>query len=170
MSDPLVRWLPIEGLPGYEISDQGGMRSFRHAHGMSVRPHNIYPVFHGDKKRYQFRRDGKYVSRWVHRLVLEAFVGKCPPGYITEWMDECRFNNHVDNLRWVERSKASSRFHSRVRGIFPKPKLEVFQVFEILDSDDKNSVLAEKFGVTREAIWKIRTGRTWSSITGLEAK
>jgi HNH endonuclease len=43
---------------------------------------------------------GRVVHRWVHRLILEAFVGPCPSG-----MEACHFNgerddNRIANLRW----------------------------------------------------------------------
>lgn len=51
----------------------------------------------------RFKLDGKPVLRRVHRLVLEAFVGPCPPG-----MEGCHNNgdptdNRLANLRWDTR-------------------------------------------------------------------
>ncbi len=52
------------------------------------------------------RLNGQGVTRQVHRLVLEAFVGPCPPG-----MECCHFpdqdptNNRLENLRWDTKSK-----------------------------------------------------------------
>ncbi len=48
-----------------------------------------------------FSLAGKSMVRYVHRLVLEAFVGPCPNG-----MEACHFpdrdpsNNRLTNLRW----------------------------------------------------------------------
>lgn len=48
------------------------------------------------------RREGEKRSRGalVHRLVLEAFVGPCPPGMQTRHLDGDPGNNHLGNLRW----------------------------------------------------------------------
>jgi hypothetical protein len=44
-------------------------------------------------------RGGVKKSRAVHRLVLEAFVGPCPPGYQCCHWDGVATNNRVENLR-----------------------------------------------------------------------
>ncbi len=41
---------------------------------------------------------------WVHRLVLIAFVGDCPPGKECCHNDGDATNNRVENLRWDTRS------------------------------------------------------------------
>ena len=45
-------------------------------------------------------RDGTKCSRHVHRLVLEAFLGPCPPGLICCHNDGDPANNRLSNLRW----------------------------------------------------------------------
>lgn len=37
----------------------------------------------------------------AHRLVLEAFVGPCPPGYECDHINEIRDDNRLENLRWM---------------------------------------------------------------------
>lgn len=37
----------------------------------------------------------------VHRLVLETFVGKCPPGMQGDHINRNRTDNRLENLRWV---------------------------------------------------------------------
>lgn len=44
----------------------------------------------GNAKKYQY----------VHRLVLEAFVGACPEGLQTRHLDNDPRNNRLDNLCW----------------------------------------------------------------------
>lgn len=39
-------------------------------------------------------------SKYVHRLVLEAFVGPCPDGMVACHWDDNPENNHLNNLRW----------------------------------------------------------------------
>ena len=45
-------------------------------------------------------RDGVERTPRVHRLVMEAFAGPCPPGLETRHLDGDRLNNTVDNLRY----------------------------------------------------------------------
>lgn len=39
-------------------------------------------------------------NKYIHRLVLEAFVGPCPDGMEALHSDGNKTNNNVDNLRW----------------------------------------------------------------------
>lgn len=45
-------------------------------------------------------REGRAYSKVVHRLVLEAFVGPCPPGMEGCHNDGHKQNNRLGNLRW----------------------------------------------------------------------
>ncbi|MCW0984045.1 helix-turn-helix domain-containing protein [Agrobacterium sp. BT-220-3] len=46
----------------------------------------------------------KLPPRAVHRLVLEAFEGPCPPGMETLHLDDNPSNNTIDNLQWNTRA------------------------------------------------------------------
>jgi hypothetical protein len=51
--------------------------------------------------RISLRRDGKRCNKLVNILVLEAFVGPCPPGMETcHDPDPTPANNRLENLRW----------------------------------------------------------------------
>lgn len=49
---------------------------------------------------FRLRRGGKTLKRYVHRLVLETFVGPCPEGMEGCHGDGDRANCHLENLRW----------------------------------------------------------------------
>lgn len=102
-------WRPIVGFEGrYEISDHGNVRSLDRYETLS----NGHRRFHrgGPKAatlnptgyRYvHLRRDAQGCKRFVHALVLEAFVGPRPaPGMHGCHNDGNPLNNHVANLRW----------------------------------------------------------------------
>ena len=117
------RWKPVVGYEGhYEVSDHGRVRSL----DREVEASNQYgPVV----KKYKGRalkpkantngrlqvnlwRDGKGTWLQVHRLMLEAFRGSCPPGHEACHWDDDPTNNKLDNLRWDTRS---SNMLDRVR-------------------------------------------------------
>lgn len=58
------------------------------------------------------RFDGKSITRTVHSLVLEAFVGPRPDGMEGCHWDDDPSNNRVENLRWGTRS---DNMNDRVR-------------------------------------------------------
>lgn len=57
-------------------------------------------------------------SHWVHRLVLETFVGPCPDGMEGCHNDGNPTNNVLGNLRWDthEENTADVRKHGTLRG------------------------------------------------------
>ncbi len=96
-------WLPIAEFNGlYEVSNRGNVRSSprQGSKGGIVKP-SI------DARGYQkvslYNKGRK--ARWVHRLVLEAFVGLSPEGTECCHGDGNPSNNHLTNLRWATRSE-----------------------------------------------------------------
>jgi hypothetical protein len=88
----VTEWRAVLGFPGYEVSDDGQVRSVdrvvvqegrwggtirRRLTGGPLRPaiakRGGYPIV-------KFRKDGRQVTRSVHSLVAETFIGPRPPG------------------------------------------------------------------------------------------
>ena len=91
-------WKPIDGFDGYEISDQGRVRSW----WVGDEPRLLALGHHTDGYRQvSLYRDGKRYSRLVHRLVALTFLPPPTP----EQTHVCHgdgnpSNNRVGNLRW----------------------------------------------------------------------
>ncbi len=51
--------------------------------------------------RVEMWKNGKRKQKYVHRLVAEAFIGPCPPGYSVDHIDNNPTNNCVSNLRYL---------------------------------------------------------------------
>lgn len=107
------RWLPIVGYEGhYEVSDHGRVRSLTRAIPGN-RPGSVSHRSGQIRKLKAQKRGGHLVVALhssgrrrdilVHRLVLEAFVGKCPEGLEGLHWDDDPTNNHLTNLRWETR-------------------------------------------------------------------
>jgi len=76
------RTAPIEGFPGYDVSDDGKVFS-KVASGKGGRHGRFELAQSLDKDGYAYvrlTRGGKRYKRKVHHLVLEAFVGSRPSG------------------------------------------------------------------------------------------
>ena len=100
-------WLPIPGWPNYEVSDLGRVRNIN---GRVLKPftksHSYLAVdlHHGDAMR----------RAYVHRLVLESFVGACPAGCEAYHVNDVATDNRLANLRWTPHAhNISNRRHSR---------------------------------------------------------
>lgn len=97
------RWLPIPGFRRlYEVSDRGRVRSLVRRTKTGKR---------GGKLLHPGRNDGGYLHvslyrknkpriRYVHVLVLTAFLGPCPKGQEARHGDGRRGNNRLSNLCW----------------------------------------------------------------------
>jgi hypothetical protein len=126
------QWRPVLGFEGlYSVSDQGRVRSLDRTieagnrwGGVSrqQRPGRVLAPrvktlrkLTGNVYTYasvNFSRDGVITTHAVHRLVLEAFVGPCPPGQETCHGPGGSTDNRLVNLRW---GTYSENAYDRVR-------------------------------------------------------
>lgn len=108
------QWLPVVGYEGlYEVSDLGRVRSVDRVvmrrGGIPVRRKGQVMTFtarahHGDLK-VTLSRGGKGKTWLVHRLVLTAFRGPCPPSLECLHGNGNSADNRLVNLRWGTRSE-----------------------------------------------------------------
>jgi hypothetical protein len=59
------------------------------------------------------QRPGARISKRVHRAVLEAFVGSCPPRHEASHLDNDPFNNRLENLAWETAKENMARIKRR---------------------------------------------------------
>lgn len=64
------------------------------------------------------KRPGRTHDRKVHQLVLEAFVGPRPEGFVGCHWDDDPSNNRLENLRWD--TESANRFDSVRNGTHPE--------------------------------------------------
>lgn len=90
------RWLPHPRFTDYEVSDQGRVRSLKRRIPVVLRPKRAGADYLAVKILHQRRA----LYPYVHRLVLETFVGFRPEGKQACHNDGMRHNNALSNLRW----------------------------------------------------------------------
>ena len=99
-------WKPAPGYVGVMVSDQGRVRGEL---GHILRGgDNGSGYIHVEVRT----DDGERRHKYVHRLVLETFVGPCPPGMQACHWDDVPTNNALSNLRW---DTPSENMRDRVR-------------------------------------------------------
>ena len=105
-------WRAIPGWEGaYEVSDRGRVRSVERrtwcprgkGFWRKVPAKILSPAVSRGYLRVTLQRSGRVESQAVHRLVLLAFVGPCPPGLEACHYDDDPANNALSNLRWDTR-------------------------------------------------------------------
>lgn len=173
----VIRYLPVDGFPGYEIGSDGTYRSQKAAPGRPRLRGDQWHVMKGHDNGQGYLvanlyRDGRRHVRYVHRLVLEAFVGPCPDG-----MEACHdpdrdtTNNRLDNLRWDtrkenHRDKAVHGTLLRGSGIVGS-KLDENAVIDIRRLCDRGVCqreIAEMYGVGQTLVSLIKHRKVWQHV------
>lgn len=171
-------WKPVVGREGrYEVSNLGRVRSLRSVHHNCDVPRKVpliltqYPSARGWVRVMLARgkRSGRMTS--LHRTVLEAFAGPCPPGHQAAHLDNNRQNNVASNLVWATPKENCA--HKRIHGTDPtgernpNAKLREVDVREIRAARSNGlpaKDLAERFGVSIATIRSIDKGLVWKHV------
>jgi hypothetical protein len=110
---------------------------------------------------------GKIKAFYVHRLVLEAFIGPCPEGMECRHLDGNPKNNRLDNLYWgTGKENATDRVRHGTGGYGeknPSCKLSPSEVEEIKSycrQGMSQRKVAKLFGVTQSHVSLIMQGKT----------
>lgn len=112
-----MQWKSVPGFDGhYEASDTGLIRSLDRMITTVSRTGKPYPQLRpgrilkpgkiGVSDHLHVVLEGR-VDRTVHALILETFVGPCPPGREALHRDDDPSNNNLSNLSWGTRSENS---------------------------------------------------------------
>lgn len=102
MTELTETWRAIQGWPGYEVSDQGRVRSNRGAHGWRIL--KCGPGLTGYPQTYLWIRPARRTAK-VHVLVMEAFVGPRPEGMDIRHLNGDRTDARLSNLAYGTRSE-----------------------------------------------------------------
>ena len=115
--------------------------------------------------------DKRHVSRVVHRMILEAFVGKRSPGKVCRHLDGDPTNNRVDNLCWGSHSENMAdrdRHGNTARGeMSARAKLTTADVLAIrgLSAAGLSAPkIASRFGVSSSTVLCIVRRKSWAHV------
>lgn len=102
-------WTPIPSCPGYEINRDGAVRSLRRADPCELK------TWRNTQNGYLYLKlvvDGRRISRTVHSLVAETFIGPRPIGKVVRHLDGDSMNNTPGNIAYGTQLQ---NFHDQVR-------------------------------------------------------
>lgn len=158
----IVEWVTCPSHPNYEVSRLGVVRHLRKG--------STQPVY-TDKDGYlkvSLRRDGVSKNKSIHRLVLEAFVGPCPPGKECRHINGDPADNRAANLAWATHAENCAdrvRHGTQLKGEqHPNARATQVQVdaaFALIDAGWASQRIADAVGVSVHTVNDIKRGRTW---------
>lgn len=169
-------WKSIPGFPGYEVSKQGQVRSYRKQTGFSkwvidqIPQRILKPSLAGRYLGVILRLDGKAYRKRIAELVLLAFVGPRPEGLEICHNDGDPHNNHLSNLRYDTHiaNMNDAVIHGNI--CLDSRKLTNEQAKSIrlqyTSSNVTQRELAEKYSINRATIADIVTGKSYKEAGG----
>ena len=178
LNTPVEIWKPVLGFPGYEVSNQGRVRSYYRAcpNGQLVvtTPQKILKS-HSSNSPYpsvSLAKNGKYFRIHVHRLILLSFVGPPAPGYEACHNDGIPTHCTLDNLRWdtisnnhLDKNKHGTMSHGTKRY---NSKFTDEQILEIRSLHANNyryqREIAKMFNVSASVINSIVNHKSWKHL------
>lgn len=106
-SNPTVSYADVPGFPGYRVGTDGSVwRCWVNCPKGRIK-RDIWKQMKiaVHRKGYLYVNltpvgGGKYKTFRVHRLVLEAFIGPCPPGMKGRRLNGVKADCRLDNLAW----------------------------------------------------------------------
>lgn len=171
-------WKTIPEYPEYVISKGGvvARKLFRNGHVSKLLSEPRPISTHREKRGYIrvfLHLNGVRRSELVHRLMLMAFSGPCPDGMECSHLDGDPSNNSIENLKWVTRKE--NHRHKIIHGTHQSGEKNTFSsisettakniVLSLLDGKSPTEVAKEN-NTTLAVVSGIRTGRTWTHISG----
>lgn len=169
--------VPVGGFEHlYEVSTWGRIKRVGHVRYSSV---PIGRITEGGShvngyRIFALRNAGRTHAILVHRLVLLAFVGPCPPGHVANHRDSDRSNNRLSNLEYV--TERANHLHAAVKGRYGKSfgslrqnaKLNESAVRDIrcrLGAGEPVRAIARQYTVSPAIIARIKRGEGWKHVT-----
>lgn len=177
----MPEWRVVPSFPNYEISNEGQIRRCKQTRsGLASKPGYVM-------KQHE---DSGYLATWlthggankfvyVHRLVLEAFVGPCPKGLECNHKNLDRHDNTIENLEWISHSENVKHAYRhgcggghggevpQIRGEkHPKAKLTEAEVLKIrersAEGESGYSIAKDYPIVSSGTVADIIAGRSWA--------
>lgn len=149
------RWAAIQGFPNYLVSNLGRIKNvkFNRVLNPSLSKKNGY-------LRVNLCSDNKCVTKLVHKLVVDGFIGEIPNGLEINHIDGIKTNCKIENLELVTPSE-NVRHAFKIGLRRPTYKkvmcVENGKIFKSLKE------AAEKMGVNRTHVSMVISGKAPSA-------
>jgi len=182
----LEEWRPIEGYEGfYEVSNLGRVRSLdRVVKGCPgqqkpIKGRLLKPLLRSHGYLYVcLCKEGKKKNYFIHRLVAVAFLGQPPEGHVVCHGSKGQQCNKVTNLSWgtykqnsgPDRVRDGTDKRGEKHGLAKLNEMQVRVIRRLIESKTMtNREIGEIFGVSKQCIKHIKSGRSWKHLKPAKA-
>ncbi len=165
------------GFPGYRVGSDGSIWSWKCKAGTKKkRWKQLIPWMARGYKVIGLNIDQKRHYRYIHRLVLESFVGPCPNGYEGCHKNSNPTDNDLKNLRWDTpknncRDRTDRGLHiqktgrGESHGMAKLTKLQVIEIRELFTTGNyTKKKLANMFNTSHVNACDIINRNTWKEV------
>lgn len=163
-----VEYRIVVGFPKYRVGSDGSVWSKKATWWKRLKPKALKSYGH----QYVTLMPGT-AYRYIHRLVLEAFVGPCPEGLQScHDPDPDPSNNNLSNLRWgtpKENMADKMRLNRQHKGEqIVQSKLTEEQVREIrtaVAQGERQQAVGNRYGVRQGIVSQIVNRKIWKHVS-----
>lgn len=162
-------WKDVMGFEShYEISNLGSIRRKAGSYNTpKTRPVKSHIMPNGYVQA-QLWMHNKAFHRYVHRLMLEAFVGLCPEGMECCHNDGNRQNNRLDNLRWdthlsniTDTARHGNRCRGESQGSSKLTEADVLAIRCMIASGTPYDDICARYKISKPHVTRIKQRKVW---------
>jgi HNH endonuclease len=170
-SNSTVEYREIQGFPEYRIGTDASFWS-RYTRGCHGQVRDKWHRLKGSHDNWGYptvtlRKNGKACMKRVGVLMLETFIGPCPPGHECRHLDDIKSHNTLDNLKWgtrheniVDAFRNGGRVSGEKHRLAKLTDAQVAEMRAMRATGTKLRIIAEKFGVKIMQASRICSGKS----------
>lgn len=170
----MTEYRTIPGYDGYRFGDDGSVWSrWGKNGGLTDQWHQLRgtPSTHYGHIKVEVKYKGRRGIRAVHRLILEAFIGPCPPGMVSCHGPGGKTDNRLCNLRWDtqkanlgDRVRDGTHLFGERSGVAKYTERQAARVIQLRKSGATYAEIERETGVPWHSIHKITKGKQWKHL------
>lgn len=165
---------PVLNFPGYEINPDGEAWGCRkHSRNPQGKWVKLAPSLVCGYPALYLRKDGRKHACYIHRLILETFVGPCPSGMECRHLNGIKTDNRLENLAWG--TPGENMRDAIAHGVL-RPRTGITNPNAKLDNDTVGEIrrmsttglgarkIAKQLGVGKSTVSRILLGAGWKHV------
>lgn len=170
--------IPVQCGLGYGVSDDGRVWTTLVRVGLGGRNGTKMVISEHWREVRTYRNHDGYrivdilgIQKRVHRLVLEAFAGPCPPGMQACHINGVRSDNRISNLRWgtVKANANDREIHGNTargekQGSAKIVAATVRSIRAAYDGGSSTRAIAKQHGISQSHVVRILSKKNWKHV------